>query len=391
MSSLGSPNPFFIAGKKAYEVERSLRFNDDDGASLTRTQSTSPTNSKKGTLSFWVKRGNLGNSQHFYNVYADNNNRGIIYFRSDVNALQIGNQSGGSFYSIIRLNRLFRDSSAWYHIVIGFDTTQGTAADRIKVYVNGSQETSFHTSNYPSQNDDIVFFNRANVKIGAAHDNQANEYFDGYATEFNYIDGFQYDPSYFGETDVLTGQWNPKKYTGSYGTNGFYLNFSDNSGTTATTLGKDSSGNGNNFTPNNFAVSDAVKDSPTNNFATLDVLAESGGTYSEGNLKVVGTSDPSSSTIGFASSKFYYEAYIDATSNIYVGVIPIDYGLNPARGGAWDHGAIAYRSSGQQYKLKAGGGYSSVSASYGASYTAGDIIGCAVDIDNDTVLSIKME
>ena len=104
---------------------------------------------------------------------------------------------------------------------------------------------------------------------------------------------------------------------------------------------------------------------------------------------MLGTSDPSSSNIGFASGKFYYEAYIDATSNIYVGVIPIDFGLNPARGGNWTHGAIAYRSSGQQYKLKAGGGYSSVSASYGASYTAGDIIGCAVDIDNDTVTFYK--
>ena len=166
------------SGAADFEIERSLRFNDGDSTSLTRTQSTSPTNAKKGTLSFWLKRADLVNNQHFYNVYADDNNRGIIYFRSDVKALQIGNQSGGSFYSIIRLNRQFRDVSAWYHIVVAFDTTQGTAADRIKVYVNGSQETSFHTANYPSQNDDIIFFNQANVKIGAAHDNQADEYFD---------------------------------------------------------------------------------------------------------------------------------------------------------------------------------------------------------------------
>ena len=397
MSSLGSPNPFFIAGKKAYEVERSLRFNDDDGASLTRTQSTSPTNSKKGTLSFWVKRGNLGNSQHFYNVYADNNNRGIIYFRSDVNALQIGNQSGGSFYSIIRLNRLFRDSSAWYHIVIGFDTTQGTAADRIKVYVNGSQETSFHTSNYPSQNDDIVFFNRANVKIGAAHDNQANEYFDGYATEFNYIDGFQYDPSYFGETDVLTGQWNPKKYTGSYGTNGFYLNFSDNSGTTATTLGKDSSGNGNNFTPNNFSVSagagnDSLEDTPTNNFCTLNPLAMTATgnvTPSNGNLDASYGSGSGgiAGTFAVSTGKWYWEITITATSSARIDIGVIDDTFETYNGSARynpgiDSKSYAYTSLGTKYN-------NNTDTSYGATYTTNDVISIALDLDNGTITFYK--
>ena len=399
MSSLGSPTPFFIAAKKAYEVERSLRFNDDDGASLTRTQSTSPTNSKKGTLSFWVKRGNLGNSQHFYNVYADNNNRGIIYFRSDVNALQIGNQSGGSFYSIIRLNRLFRDSSAWYHIVIGFDTTQGTAADRIKVYVNGSQETSFHTSNYPSQNDDIVFFNRANVKIGAAHDNQANEYFDGYATEFNYIDGFQYDPSYFGETDPITGQWNPKKYTGSYGTNGFYLNFSTD------TLGTDGSGNGNNFTPNNFSVvagagNDAVSDSPTNNFATLNPLFmngnETAGTFSEGNLKLVTTGyeyGTALATFSIRYGKYYWEVKQLGGS---LGIHGIVRGSTPDRdvyvsydpdGNLFGFG---YQNNGSIKGTAGTGTTTNANLATGlATYTTNDIIGFASDISNGTLAIYK--
>ena len=393
MSSLGSPNPFFIAGKKAYEVERSLRFNDDDGASLTRTQSTSPTNSKKGTLSFWVKRGNLGNSQHFYNAYADNNNRGIIYFRSDVNALQIGNQSGGSFYSIIRLNRLFRDSSAWYHIVIGFDTTQGTAADRIKVYVNGSQETSFHTSNYPSQNDDIVFFNRANVKIGAAHDNQANEYFDGYTTEFNYIDGTALTPSSFGETNTETGQWIPKRPSVTYGTNGFRLNFSDNSGTTATTLGKDSSGNGNNFTPNNFSVAagagnDSVEDTPTNNFPTFNPLCENNDhTYLEGNLKVTHfANNQSGSTTSMATprtGKWYWEVraldsflFIGVTADTYLGTGNVISATNT--GGS----TVAYYNDGQKY---VGGSASG----YGASFANGDLIGVAVDMDNGQVTFYK--
>ena len=311
MSSIGSPSPFFLAGKKAYEVERSLRFNNSDSTYLNRTQSTSPTNDKKGTLSFWIKKSDLGRNQHFYNVYTDGNNRGFLYFRSDVDALQMAQQVSSSFEFTIRTNQLFRDPSAWYHVVYAFDTTQGTASDRIKLYVNGSQVTSFHTANYPSQNADIVFFNLANVKIGTSHDNGSNEFFGGYTTEFNYIDGTTLTPSSFGETDAITGQWNPKKYTGSYGTNGFYLNFSDNSGTTATTLGKDSSGNGNNFTPNNLAVSDAVKDSPTNNFCTFNPLQKNpNGVYSEGNLRLEPASGYNTTigNMGVSSGKWYFEA-----------------------------------------------------------------------------------
>ena len=381
------------SGAADFEIERSLRFNDNDGASLTRTQSTSPTNAKKGTLSFWLKRANIENNQHFYNVYADNNNRGIIYFRSDTNALQIGNQSGGTFYSIVRLNRIFRDVSAWYHIVIGFDTTQGTAADRIKVYVNGSQETSFHTANYPSQNDDIIFFNRANVKIGAAHDNQANEYFDGYATEFNYIDGTTLTPSSFGETNSDTGQWVPIDTSGlTFGTNGYRLNFSDNSGTTATTLGKDSSGNGNNFTPNNFSVAagagnDSLEDTPTNNFCTLNPLSNgTGAAPSNGNLDFATTSSATGTmvtTIPVSSGKWYCEATITfGSNNGAVGIREVDQSsvtTNTLGNQTLDY---AYRGNGQKFN-------SNSKTSYGSSYTTNDVIGIALDLDGGTIKFFK--
>ena len=376
------------SGAADFEIERSLRFNDNDGASLTRTQSTSPTNAKKGTLSFWLKRANIENNQHFYNVYADDNNRGIIYFRSDTSNLQIGNQSGGTFYSIVRLNRRFVDPSAWYHIVIAFDTTQGTAADRIKVYVNGSQETSFHTANYPSQNDDIIFFNQANVKIGAAHDNQANEYFDGYASEFNYIDGQQLTPSSFGETNSDTGQWVPKKYAGSYGTNGFRLNFSDNSGTTATTLGKDLSGNGNNFTPNNFSVAagvgnDSLEDTPTNNFATLNSLKKpTNGALSNGNLDGSGNSSDwvsFFSTILVSSGKWFCEVKVNAT-RVGVGIAKDGANENSYLGSAAD--TYAY------YDLN-GKWNNGSNTSYGATYTTNDIIGIALDMDAGTLIFYK--
>jgi len=379
MSSIGSPSPFFLAGKKAYQVERSLRF-DNVQIPLKRTPSSS-SNKKTMTFSFWFKRAVDTNFNSFFIAYGNASNRHGLDFVSG-GKLRLWGNYNGSVAMTVQTQQVFRDFSAWYHFVCAIDTTQGTASNRVKMYVNGTQITNFETASYPSQNFEFGFNDQnAETQIGS--------YSRLYLAEIHEIDGFAYDPSYFGETDAITGQWNPKKYVGSYGTNGFYLNFSDNSGTTATTLGKDSSGNGNNFTPTNLATSDAVKDSPTNNFATYNVLAESGGTYSEGNLKVVSTQDPASSTIGFANGKFYFEIYVDSNASQYIGVIAIDVGLNPARTGSWSsHGAIAYRGSGQQYSLKIGSN-SSVTTSYGASYTAGDIIGCAVDIDNDTITFYK--
>ena len=274
MSSLGSPNPFFIAGKKAYEVERSLRFNDGDSAYLNRTPSSAG-NRKTFTLSVWVKRGSEFSDEEPI-LAADTTS--AIRFSSEGGSdskINVYYYSGGWVYRV-HTNAELRDPSAWYHLVIAFDTTQATASNRIKIYQNGVQLTDMGNSDYPSQNYDTAFNNTVLHTIG--RNGTSGDYFDGYMAEYNFIDGLQLTPASFGATDVITGQWNPKKYTGSYGTNGFYLNFSDNSGTTATTLGKDSSGNGHNFTPNNFSVSagagnDSLEDTPTNNFATINPLA----------------------------------------------------------------------------------------------------------------------
>ena len=377
------------SGAADYEIDRSLRFNRDDNAYLSRTPSSAG-NRKTFTYSAWVKLGQTGiNTSNdpgnglFLSCGAGSNAANMALRITNNGYIGIDYYGIGGFYSSHRL----RDPSAWYHCVWVMDTTESTADNRMKVYVNG--DLIYNNSMGLSQNDDTPINNNSLTTIGVYPYNTSHAYrLDAYLAEVNFIDGQAYDPTYFAETNAATGQWNPKKYEGSYGTNGFYLNFSDNSGTTATTLGKDYSGNGNNWTPNNFAVSDSVIDTPTNNFATLNPIAEEGGTYTEGNLKVVGASDPASSTIGFASGKFYYEAYVDATANMYIGVIALDVGLNPARGGGWGaHGAIAYRADGQQYSLKIGS--SSSITSYGASYTAGDIIGCAVDIDNDTVTFYK--
>ena len=292
MSSLGSPSTFFLAKKKAYEIERSLRFDPND-TYMERTPSSAG-NRLKWTLSCWVKRSNLGatNGARILSAYNDSNGeyQSAIKFRYN-DKLQIFNAPSGTADTNLQTNALFRDVSAWYHIVVAVDMTQSTASDRVNLYINGVQETSFSTENYGSQNTSWWFNNNSEQSIGrgGAYNSQ---YFGGYLAEFNLIDGLQLTPASFGETNILTGQWNPKKYTGSYGTNGFYLNFSDNSGTTATTLGKDYSGNGNNYTPYGFSVSagvgnDSLEDTPTNNFCTLNSLVAyttNYATFSNGNL-----------------------------------------------------------------------------------------------------------
>ena len=594
-------------------IKNSLRLNRGDNTYLQATLGNS--NLNKWTLSIWVKKPVNGEHQAIL-ASGDSSVYTMVNFGNS-DRLKFTNYPGSNA-GIYITTRKFRDPSAWYHIVAIWDSGNSTAGDRMRLYVNGVRETAFDQSDNPNQNQNSVI--NGNTQGGSTWGNgkhrigRFSNYADNsgcYYAEVNFVDGIALDPSYFGYTDFQTGLWRPKKYEGSYNTNGFHLEFKNtsvnptytvpttsftndsdtallinnnesngsttftdsssngysisgtgsiahstaqakfgsssilfdgsddslsvggnstlygnlttssnqtyeafvyhsandytylfssssnqrylgmyinassghfgfngnypnpytavradvtiplnqwnhffvqrnadgtmtvgfngsilqnsvaegannsNSGTIGPlkigsqhyygsthryffegymdeirisntprysavyvdSVGDDTSGQGNNFVPINFQSSDVLTDAPTNNFATLDVLAESGGTYSEGNLKVVSTADSASSTIGFASGKFYYEVYVDATSAMYVGVIPIDFGLNPARGGSWDHGAIAYKFNGDQYSLKQG--QSSVSASYGASYTAGDIIGCAVDIDNDTVTFYK--
>ena len=355
MTTIGSPSPFLLGGEKSYDIARSLRFNRSDNSYLSRTPSSAG-NRKTWTYSVWVKLGQNGINTStdpgnglFLSCGAGSGGQNMALRVTNNGYIGIDYYGIGGYYSTGRL----RDPGAWYHCVWVMDTTESTAANRMKVYVNG---TLFYNNQMNlSQNDDTPINNNSLTTIGVYPYNTSHGYrLDGCLTEVNFIDGQALDPSYFAETDATTGQWNPKEYTGSYGTNGFYLNFSDNSNNAA--IGTDYSGNSNNFTTNNIASShDTIIDTPTLNFATLDPLSESGGAYSQGNLKVVSTADPATSTIGFASGKFYFETYVDATGAQYVGVIPIDVGLDPGRGGGWgSHGAIAYRGDGQQYSLKIG-------------------------------------
>ena len=214
MSSLGSPSSLFLTKKKAYEIERSLRFNDADTAYLSRTLVSS--NRRTWTISFWFKKGVLDVYQMslFHSGPDANNTFGIEQLS---NQFRIYDYSNGMDWSLTT-NAYYRDPTAWYHLVLAVDTTQATASNRVKFYINGEQVTSFSTENYPSQ-DHQTYVNYNVVHYIGSYFAQYN-YWDGYITEFNFIDGQQYDPSYFGATNGGTGQWNPKKYGGGYGTNG---------------------------------------------------------------------------------------------------------------------------------------------------------------------------
>ena len=296
----------------AYEIERSLRFNESDSTSCTRTPSSAG-NRKTWTFSCWIKKSDTDNTAPIFLGGVDTNNYLKITIGGDDKLYVMYNDSG-AYNENFRSNRVFIDTSAWINIVVAWDTTQGTADNRITVYINGTSISGVKT-NTPAQNYDGPINNTVHHDIGRATYN-AGEWFNGYITEIHHIDGTRLDATSFGKTDAVTGQWIPKKYSGSYGTNGFYLNFSDNSNTTAGTLGADSSGNGNNFTPSNFSVAsgpgnDSVLDTPTNNYCTLDPVDVKDSIIVDGALSTATTEggghQPNFSTFGLTSGKWYVE------------------------------------------------------------------------------------
>jgi hypothetical protein len=386
----------FAASKTAavsggYQISRSLRFSSADASNLSRTPASAG-NRTTWTFSIWFKRSAI--AVNYEGIFSAGNGTDQIRFENtDTLKFLLNGATSGDFTT----TQVFRDPSAWCHLVVAVDTTQATSTNRVKIYFNGSQITAFGTATYPSQNYQTTFNSATDHRIGVA--STSSYYFNGYQTETNFIDGQALTPSSFGETNAQTGVWQPKAYSGSYGTNGFYLNFSDNSNTTAATLGKDYSGNGNNFTPNNFSVSagagnDSLVDSPTSygtdtgvggtvrgNYATwnpLQTLGGTGGTVSNGNLDFsIGTSQNNvASTLFVTSGKWYCEITPTAITGTSIGEITI----NDSNGNI----AVGYRSTG----TKDVDSYST-NAAYGATWTVGDTIGVAFDVDNKQVTFYK--
>ena len=233
-----------------YEIERSLRFNSSDSAYLSRAIGSAPTSGTTFTVSLWCKRSKLGLSQARIVTMGDGGG-GATWFQlqfMSTDQIRIYFSGAGTYYQ--DTPAVFRDTSAWYHILVAVDTTQSTPSNRCKIYINGIQQTSLTGSPIPQS---------SAISLGSgstSYISESSNSFDGYLADCFYIDGQALDPTSFGEFDADTGIWNPIAYSGTYGTNGFHLPFSDNS--TAAALGDDTSGNNNDWTVNNITVDEGT-------------------------------------------------------------------------------------------------------------------------------------
>jgi hypothetical protein len=370
-----------------YDIDNSLRFEDGDAPRLTKTFSSSG-NRRTVTFSAWFKLSNLGIIRHIFS----NNGADFINLESDDTlSVQLAGSAEGYIYS----NRKFRDVSAWYHIVVAVDTTQGTASNRIKLYINGVQETSFSDSTNPDQNLQTGFAENVQHAIGMRSAN-VDRHFDGYLAEVNFVDGSALDPTYFGETDD-NGVWIPKEPdVSSYGTNGFYMQFQQ-TGTSANSsgIGADTSGNDNHFAVTNLAATDVTTDTPTNNFCTMNPLMSFAGAsdgidaFSEGNTVVDSNNDTSAagSTFGVKNGKWYYEAKLttgnQSSTNFSTGWCQVDYEGQKGTGNG-----VGFMSGEDNASIDPGGNIIFNNSGSGNQATFGnrstnDIFQVAVDLDNN--------
>lgn len=381
----------------AQPISRSLRFNRADQAHLSRTPG-SASNRKTWTWSGWVKRGQITASPSQNIFTAGPASTTGFQFLQSTDAIELYDYNGGYTFQMIT-TPVYRDVSAWYHIVVAFDTTQATQSNRLKLYVNGTQVTNFSTSSYPALNTDYQINNNVATYIGR-YGGGAGYEIDGYMTEINFIDGQQLTPSSFGQTNSNTGVWEPKPYTGTYGTNGFYVNFSDNSGTTSTTLGKDYSGNGNNWTPNNFSVTagagnDSLVDTPTSygtdtgvggtvrgNYCTLNRIdVQSAVTLTNGNLDITG-GDNIRGTVGCSTSGKWYFEYTKTNASSAGNYGHAGLFASTCAIGSLTDGTMLYRDDGNYYE-------NNTLITTFSSYTTNDVVGVAVNVGAGNVSFYK--
>ena len=368
----------FVPFTDSGTITNSLIFNDADNAYLSRTNDAGDRDTF--TISVWVKRCALGSVQYILDTYdGSSTNDGMIRFNTD-NTMSIRLGSPSSLLYIT--NRTFEDTSKFYHIMLSVNTGESTAADRAKLYVDGDRITSFSTQTTSGSVNTQFNYSSATFRIGSTTSGSYD--FDGYLAEFNQVDGTALTPDTFGLTDTSTGRWIPKALTGiTYGTNGFRLQFGSSSA-----LGDDTSGNENDFSVTNLVAGDQTTDSPTQNHATWNPHPNTGGTLSEGNLKLVTASSGYSvklATLKPKSGKYYAEFTIGAENGgLLIGVqelatAPSSSSTTFPQG----DGSFAWRGS-NGYVFN--GGSSSVA---GSTYTTGDVLALALDLDNQVLKFYK--
>ncbi len=373
-----------------FNVDNSCRFNDGDSAYIYRDLGTSTAGSgKKFTFSVWVKRSTISNTDQFILScgVAASNHLVDLFFQSD-DTLKARLIYGNTLYGNLTTNAVYRDTASWMHIVINMDTTQGTAADRTSMYVNGTKITSFSASTRPNQDSTFTVNNNTvnsqRISLGRNEDGTTG-YFDGYMAEAIWIDGTTYAASNFGEYDEDSPQiWKPKdcKDDLTFGTHGSYLNFQDSGD-----LDDDESGNGLDFTATNLTATDQTTDTPTNNFCTLNPLIYTPNppTFSEGNTKFVksttgvGHGSDTIGTMGVKSGKWYWEMKTVSSTSFQAGMIGDNHNnanSNGDIGGSNIHIVIPDNTWGDNKNNNG------TTTSITLSYSANDIFGFAHDLDN---------
>ena len=353
-------------------------------------------NRRTYTGSVWVKRSNLDQFNFIFdadNGSTQSQNLLFGYVNQTLVGGSIYNAGTSSTVSDVATSALYRDISAWYHLCVAIDTTQGTASDRVKIYVNGVQQTSLGTASYMDQNYETGINATCPHSIGRWQDD-GSRYFNGYLAEFVFVDGQALGPTTFGEFDSDSPNiWKPKAIAiDSFGTNGFYLQFKQ-TGTSANSsgIGADTSGNDNHFTVNNLTAVDQSTDTCTNNFATLNPLSSlttSSQAFTDGNLTVTSSAGSGNlrqynSTIAAATGKWYCEVKVVEVGGDAPGLGIID----PSKFVYNSH--IAGSNSGYCYLYGGNKQYNGSSASYGDSWTTNDIIGIAMDLTNSKLYFSK--
>ena len=360
-----------------FDVANSLRQNRADSSFLSKTFSTDGTHHDKGTISVWVKRSETGAEAMIYSAGAS----GREFIRFETNDTLTYRSLDEGFH--LNTNRVFRDISAWYHIVVAFDSSQSTASNRQKIYVNGVQETSFATETYqPNQNTDHKILSAELQRLGKDSE-QNGPYANCYYCEVVGIDGQQLAPDQFGEFDEDSNIWKPKDVSGlTFGTNGFYLDFEDSSA-----LGNDVSGNNNDFANTNFAATDQSTDTCTLNYNVMNPLDNfySGATFSEGNIKISSARYAGvTSTFALTKGKWYFEYKCVSRSGTsgFVGITSATATATNYEFGNQSGENVGYSVSLHNGSVYGNGGQVAASGTF-ESINGGDFGMVALDFDNN--------
>ena len=376
-----------------YTIDQSIRFNDGDSPYMARTFGT-PTNAKKWTLSSWAKLAGVTDEAsggvRFLDAGGSAGNDAILSIGSGYagyEKIYFWDRTSSSYNWRLETTALFRDPSAWYHIVFVYDSDNSVSSERMKLYLNGERVTDFAQEVYPSSGEASRINTAVAHRIGATVYASSN-YSNGYAAEMHFIDGQALTPASFGEFKEDTDIWIPKEYTGSYGNNGFKIDGRDSSD-----LGDDESGNGNDFTTSGLAAHDQVLDSPTNNFSTINSVyadnaaAGNAGTLSNGNLQYVGggsTFSVKGLTFDLPKSgKWYFEYMIGGSLDGFGFVKQGEQGTMNASNGPGQLSVA--QGGGIQYTGWRNGGSNTTTfadSNTGSPFTAGFIHQVAIDVDN---------